>query len=161
MRSITRIMGFCLLVAPWAGCGGGNPLVGLWNTSYNTSTTMGMARGSLTADIRGDGTAVYTVGLTSVSAAGVQATCTGTLTYTGLMWSSTATVLTVSGPGTCTGSSTCTLGPISYTFDCSMAMGRNDTNPVGTYNYTLVSNNTLTVTNTNSGSSAVTFTRVN
>jgi hypothetical protein len=90
-----------------SGAGGGgpssNPLVGTWQTSVDTQGTIAVE----TIDLQGDGTVIETVQLTSVGGA----SCKGSIQFTGVTWTSTATTLTIAGAGAaCTGGFSCSDG---------------------------------------------------
>jgi hypothetical protein len=141
-RISSLVLGALLLVG--AGCAG-NPLVGEWQYSQSVGT----ASFSATYNLAGDGTGTLT-------AAGSGA-CTGTQTYQGFTWSSSATTITFTGTPSCTGSISC--GGVMVTSCSGASMVQ-----TGACNYQLSnSNNSLTISNCSGGSmmnGATTLTRV-
>ena len=117
-----RGLALAALAAAGMGCGGGssNPLVGSWTQA----SSAGGQTTQTTYEVNGDGTVVVT---TTGSGS-----CTGTETVTGLQWAATASEVTFSGTGTCSGGLTCGAITIScasnttYSGACTYALSNND-----------------------------------
>jgi len=131
-----------LLVLALAGCTDGPVAAGLAG-KWSTIVSSGGVTFKETFDFEGGGTANLTLNGTG--------SCSGTETYTGGSWSSTATTLTLSGTPACSGGLTCTIMGTVVNIGCSSAPSS------GTFTYTL-SNNTLTLTQTNDAGSMSTLT---
>ncbi len=130
------VLGVLALTA--AGCSS-NPLVGRW-TATNSG---GGVQTTVTMTLGGGGNADATI-------VGMGA-CTGTMTFTGATWTSTATAITFAGMSTCAGMVMCTIAGTTVNVDCSMAGNLNATS--GTHSYTLSNSNMTLVVDTS------TFTR--
>ena len=142
---VARFLAVLLVATACSGSsfssGPSNPLVGSWTTAV----TSGSSTRTETVTVNADGT--LSVALTTGGGS-----CSGTLTYDGYAWTSTATSVTITGSGSCAGTITCG----SLTYDCSTA-----TKGVtaGTCTYALSNgNDTLALTGC-SGISDATFTR--
>jgi hypothetical protein len=119
-----------------AGCGG--------STSGNASSLDGTWAykpaiaevSSIDFTFNGGGTA--SEALTATGA------CSGTVTISGYLWSSTSSTVSISGTPACAGTFTCTIGSASVTESCTTIQA--DATLSGTCNYVLSNdNNTLTV----------------
>lgn len=123
-----------------------DPLPGRWTAS----TTTGAITLSTTLTLHADGTlAVTDTG---------RGSCTGTRTYTGLTWSSSATIVAFAGTPACTGSIVCTSGTTTAMLNCPAAPSFS---MAGACAYTLGSdNNTLTLRDcSGNAGTATTYTR--
>jgi hypothetical protein len=119
-----------------AGCGGstsGNAssLDGTWTYKPASAEVA-----SIGFTFNGDGTASETI-----TAAGA---CSGTVTISGYLWSSTSSSFSISGTTACAGTFTCTIGGVSATESCTTI--QSDVTLGGTCNYILSNDsNTLTL----------------
>jgi hypothetical protein len=120
------------------GCGGGNSIDGTWVYTENTdglTVSAVMTFGS-------DGTLDETATVSS---------CKGTLTTTGITWTSTATTISATGTPSCTGSLTCTVDGFTSSSNCGASTSMSGITG-STCNYTLSNDdNTLTLSGCTGG----------
>jgi hypothetical protein len=116
------------LVVLGMGCSH-NPLVGTWTQPVMVATFSGTE----SFEVNGDGTLVVLV-------QGAGSSCSGTWTYSGYSWASTASSVTWSGTPMCTGSLTCGNVTVACSSNTSQLQA-------GSCTYALSSDdNTLTLT---------------
>jgi hypothetical protein len=127
------------------GCGGGSSIDGTWvySTKMDGLTVSGVL------DFESDGSLTETATVSG---------CKGTMTTTGITWTSTATTLTGSGTPSCTGSLSCTIDGFTSDVSCAdvktMSLG-------GTCNYTMSNgDDTLNISGCDTGTAGdMTLTR--
>lgn len=128
------------------GCGG-NALDGSWSTTISSQGTTIKETWDLNADM----SASVNFKITQIP----NATCTGSLDYTGYDWSSTDTTITLSGSSSCKTSLVCSAGGQHVSVPCS-AM----TDVAGLCHYKLSTDeNSLVISSCSKGMTDATFTR--
>jgi hypothetical protein len=90
-----------------AGTTGARPLVGRWVTKIN----QGIIQETMTFELDRDSTFI----LTGVGSG----PCSGTITYAGGTWTSTAQTVTLAGTPTCSGGFSCKLGAEERSYTCA------------------------------------------
>jgi hypothetical protein len=144
MKRLCLSLASLALAAFAGGCPSpSHPLDGVWT---DTESTSGLST-TVTLDLNADGTMVWS----QTVAANVDDTCTGSLEFTGLTWTSTSTAITVAGNPQCSGSIQCSM---SGTQTCDPSSGGS---PIGSFDYTLSNNNDTLVLQL--GGESLTFTR--
>jgi hypothetical protein len=123
-----------------------SPLVGTWLATVNGGNGL-VVQETLVLELGGSA---------SLSITG-EGSCMGTQSFSGLVWSATATTLTVSGTPACSGQLVCNVMGQMFNVGCQQMTS---TMP-GAATYTLSNNdNTLTLTSvTDGGTTMTTFTR--
>jgi hypothetical protein len=147
MKHLRLFPASTLVLAMASGCvHSTNPLDGTWVQSVDEP---GVATAKITMNLNADGS----VAMTEVVTQWMGDPCTGSVSFSGITWSSTASSLTLSGTPACTGTIQCTsLGPLS----CSDVGATSVAS--GSVGYTLENgNDTLVLQNGSSG--PLTFTR--
>jgi hypothetical protein len=116
---------------------GANPLDGTWTYAIHRTVGTLTVSGTLDVTLSSDGTEEETLTPTGI--------CSGTVKFTGVHWTSTATTVSLSGSPTCTGTFTCTLPIVgAQTESCTTLLSYS---LAGTCEYALSSNDDSLVLN--------------